>query len=92
MAKPKKRKSKSKKIEAVPTWETIVAEAFPNPNEETSLTRLYARLDGHPRTKVNPHWKAKIRQVLQRSELFEPVGRGVWVYFPDAKEMRGAKR
>ncbi|MDB4954445.1 MAG: hypothetical protein JWO36_2014 [Myxococcales bacterium] len=85
MAKTKKQERKGKKTDVVPTWESVVAAAFPNPNEETSLTLLYARVDGHPRTKVNPHWKAKIRQVLQKSPLFESKSKGVWMYVPDAE-------
>ena len=66
------------KTENLPVWEDVIHDAFGRSGTTLTLSALYERVDGHPRTKINPHWKDKIRQVLQRSPLFESVRRGVW--------------
>jgi hypothetical protein len=38
---------------------------------------LYRAFAAHPKTRDNRHWKAKLRQVMQRGP-FERVGRGEW--------------
>lgn len=79
MAKPKKRQEEA--TASVP-WVIVVAKAFPTPGVGMPLAQLYARIEGHPRTKVNPHWKDKVRQVLQRYPCFERVEKGVWALKP----------
>lgn len=70
-------------------WEIVVAKAMQPLGAKVSLSELYATVEGHERTKVNPHWKAKIRQVLQRSPLFKRAERGVWMLKHPA--FRGAR-
>lgn len=60
-----------------PTWrEAVLAwiRAQPGP---ISVADLYQAFAGHPKTRDNRHWKAKLRQVLQLGP-FERVGRGEW--------------
>jgi hypothetical protein len=81
MAKPKKKQQGE--TAALEKWVIVVAEAFEKPGVGVPLAQLYARLDGHPRTTVNLHWRDKVRQVLQRYACFEHVEKGVWALKPD---------
>ena len=50
------------------TWKDVVFSVLQNISEEASLNEIYAALEGHKKTQTNPHWKDKIRQVLQMLE------------------------
>lgn len=50
------------------TWKDVVFTVLQNISEEASLNEIYAALEGHKKTQTNPHWKDKIRQVLQMLE------------------------
>lgn len=78
----KKKHTRTKETRHLEKWETIVAKAFAGPGATLTLSTLYSEIDGTERTKINPHWKAKIRQVLQKSPLFERVDRGLWKLKP----------
>lgn len=62
------------------TWRAIVRQALVSLGGEASLSELYRHVSGvaGERTTSNPHWQAKVRQVLQRSEGFAHVARGRW--------------
>lgn len=64
-------------------WVVVVATAL-RKGVGIPLSELYAKIERHPRTKVNPHWKDKVRQVLQRYPCFEHVEKGVWALKPGA--------
>lgn len=62
------------------TWINIVRQCLINCGGKADLESLYRTVaDNTSRTDANPHWKDKVRQVLnQNPELFTPVQRGVW--------------
>lgn len=43
-----------------------------------SLECLYSQMEGRPKTKNNPHWKEKIRQVVQNTKYFTRLESGVY--------------
>lgn len=47
-------------------------------NRPVALSDLYRAFASHPKAKRNRHYRAKIRQVLQRGP-FERVAPGLWV-------------
>ena len=83
MAKPKKRQEQN--VTPIP-WGLLVMDAFPKSRVGVPLSQIYARVGEHPRTKTNQHWKAKVRQVLQRWPFFVRVKKGVWVLDPGTPE------
>lgn len=60
------------------TWRDVVYAALKTLNGKCSLDELYAEIGGHKKTEANPHWKEKIRQVLQSYKMFNSPERGVW--------------
>jgi hypothetical protein len=60
------------------TWRTLVREALKRCGGVAPLATLYAALEANPKTKINTHWKAKIRQSVQLDPLIEHVEKGVW--------------
>lgn len=74
----KQKHDRSRKTASLEPWVVVVRKAFRKPGEAVLLKRLYDRIAGHERTRINPHWRDKIRQVLQRSPMFEHVDWGVW--------------
>lgn len=64
-------------FESIGTWVEEVMKAIAGRNEPVTLDWLYRALAGSPKATRNPHWKAKVRQTLQRGQ-FEPLGDGVW--------------
>ena len=79
----------TKRTESLEKWEDVIAKAMNEPGVALSLSEIYARVEGHPRTTVNPHWKDKVRQVLQRSPFFEHVRKGVWMLKRPAPKATG---
>lgn len=59
------------------TWAQVVVDAFADADRLT-LPELYDRIKGHPKTDGRRHWKAKVRQIVQREHCFERLSRGVW--------------
>lgn len=51
--------------ETVPAWREVVTAAVRELGGTATLADLYARIDGHPKTRANPHWRDKIRQVAR---------------------------
>lgn len=60
------------------TWKDIVSAAMQSLKGKASLEQIYAEIDGHERCRQNPHWKDKVRQVLQMYPQFKNCERGVW--------------
>lgn len=54
-------------VEAVlPTWREAVVEFLASRRGPVALDEVYRAFAGHPKTRRNRHWQAKLRQVLQR--------------------------
>lgn len=64
-------------FEDVGSWVEEVVKVVAGRNEPVTLDWLYRALANSPKARRNPHWKAKIRQTLQRGP-FAPLGGGVW--------------
>lgn len=62
----------------IPTWKDVVAAVLEHYGRPMTLNELYRVIDGHKKTKSNPHWKDKIRQTLQINNIFSSKQRGVW--------------
>lgn len=58
------------------SWREALQEFFMG-RETVELAELYCAFESDPKAKGNPHYKAKLRQTLQRAK-FVNVGRGVW--------------
>lgn len=64
------------------TWVNIVKRIFQREQKELSLEQLYQCVqDGaKERVKKNPHWKAKIRQIVgQNPQIFQRISKGCYV-------------
>lgn len=62
----------SKKI----SWRDVVLAALTRLGGKASLEMLYKEIQGHKKTESNPHWKEKVRQVVQEYKDFISVARG----------------
>lgn len=62
---------------SVGSWVDEVMKVMTRAGEAISLDTLYRALGDSPKAQRNRHWRAKIRQTLQRGP-FEPLGDGVW--------------
>ena len=60
------------------TWRDVVFAVMKKLGKCASLSNIYREVEGHEKTKANPHWKDKIRQVLQKYPDFISESRGVW--------------
>ena len=63
------------------TWHAIVRNVMIALGGEADLTTIYAKVaeNASEKLKANPHWQAKIRQILNQSpDEYSPVRRGVW--------------
>lgn len=47
-------------------------------NGETSLESIYHQMENTPKAKANPHWREKIRQVVQNTKYFTRVASGTY--------------
>lgn len=59
------------------TWKDVVY-AVMNRLRKASLSEIYSQIEGHKKTLSNPHWKDKVRQILQENAVFESPSRGIW--------------
>lgn len=65
------------------TWRDVVLACVKKLGKAVSLDAIYAEIEGHKKCKENPHWKDKVRQVLQQLACMGKVtnvSRGVWAY------------
>lgn len=60
------------------TWRDVVAAVLEDAHREMTLTEIYGQIEGHKKCQNNPHWKDKVRQVLQMYPQFQSVKVGVW--------------
>jgi hypothetical protein len=68
------------------TWRDVVLAALEKLGGRSSLDKLYNEIEGHAKTKTNPHWNEKVRQVLQeKTNDFINVARGEYALKPFGK-------
>lgn len=60
------------------TWKDVVAEVLNSLKGTQDLPSIYNMIEGHKKTKENPHWQEKIRQTLQSYPIFNSPERGKW--------------
>lgn len=63
------------------TWKDVVLSVMRNINTPANLTQIYSEIDGYKKAQANPHWKDKVRQILQQlqsSGLVKNISRGIW--------------
>ncbi|WP_270406082.1 hypothetical protein [Paenibacillus timonensis] len=60
------------------TWRDLVQAALESLGGKAMLSEIYEKLEASDRSKQNPHWKEKIRQVLQMYDSFASTKRGEW--------------
>ncbi len=61
------------------TWKDVLIEVMRDCNQPISLPQLYEKIESHRKAQSNPHWKEKVRQVLQSyPRYFSRIDRGVW--------------
>lgn len=69
---------KSVLVEALPaTWSAALADWFAQRQGPVALSDLYRAFASHPKAAANQHWRAKLRQTLQRGR-YERVEKGRW--------------
>ena len=63
------------------TWKDVVYAVLEHlgANKELSLDEIYREIEPHKKAVANPHWKDKVRQVLQLLPNAENVSPGRWV-------------
>lgn len=59
------------------TWKDVVFAAMNKLHKNATMDEIYREIAGHKKCETNPHWKAKVRQILQTGP-FVSVQRGVW--------------
>ncbi len=62
------------------TWDTIVLRALEALGGTASLAAMYAVVERHPKSTGRKHARDKVRQVLQRSDQFVRVRKGIWSF------------
>ena len=60
------------------TWKDVVYAAMTKLGCAATLDAIYGEIEGHEKCKSNPHWKEKVRQVLQSSPAYDHAGYGKW--------------
>lgn len=60
------------------TWRDVVYEVLHKLGQPASLSTLYQEIEGHKKCETNPHWKDKVRQVVQDERYFTRVSSGVY--------------
>lgn len=63
------------------SWKDVVAGAIRQLGGQAHLSQINEVVQGHPKTAVNPTWKATVRRVVRQYSIFEPVppeGSGVY--------------
>ena len=63
------------------TWKDVVYSVLEHLGKGRKLTleQIYAEIEGHKKTEANPHWKDKVRQVLQQIPEAQNVSTGYWM-------------
>lgn len=61
------------------TWADLIKATLEDLGGKTNnLQTIYAAIASSKKAKANPHWQAKVRQVLQQSDYFAHADRGVY--------------
>ena len=62
------------------TWRDVINSVICKIGKETSfsLEEVYSEIEGHKKCETNPHWKEKIRQILQQDKHYVNIKRGIW--------------
>lgn len=60
------------------SWRQIVTDFIAGQDAPVRVADLYRAFSDHPKSKVNPNWRAKLRQTLQRG-AGKSVGHDQWV-------------
>lgn len=62
------------------TWRDVVYAVLEKlgTGKPVKLEDIYKEIEGHKKCNSNPHWKDKVRQILQQYETFINVEKGVW--------------
>ena len=62
------------------TWRDVVHAVLEKigAGKPVRLEDIYKEIEGHKKCDTNPHWKDKVRQILQQYETFINVEKGVW--------------
>lgn len=69
---------KNLKNSLLATWRDLVYAALQSLNGKAKLIDIYNYLRETDKAKKNQHFEAKIRQILQKHNEFQPVDRGLW--------------
>lgn len=59
------------------SWKDVVYAVMTKLGGKADLASIYHEIDGHKKCQTNPHWKEKVRQVLQQGN-YVSNGRGYW--------------
>ena len=61
------------------TWHHLIRMTMENAGGQMSLNELYMRLESHPKSKRNPHYRERIRATIyEHTEEYVPVTNGVY--------------
>lgn len=60
------------------TWRDVVFAVLKKLGKASSLPNIYREVEGYAKAGSNPHWKDKVRQVLQMYPDFVSESRGIW--------------
>ena len=63
------------------TWKDVVYGVLRSIGRSASLSEIYKEIEDHQKAKTNPHWKEKVRQVLQHLQhngMVNHTGYGIW--------------
>lgn len=60
------------------TWRDVVFAVLKKLGRASSLSNIYREVEGYAKALSNPHWKDKVRQVLQMYPDFVSESRGIW--------------
>ena len=60
------------------TGRDVVFAVLKKLGKSASLASIYSEIEGHAKAEKNPHWRDKVRQVLQMYPDFVSESRGIW--------------
>lgn len=60
------------------TWRDVVFSVLKKLSKKAKLSEIYREIEGYKKAQLNPHWKEKVRQTLQKYDSFRSVERGIW--------------
>lgn len=59
------------------TWKDVVHAVMMELGGKADLSSIYKEINGHKKCQSNPHWKEKVRQILQQGN-YVSNGKGFW--------------